>query len=118
MIHSLEDKSRKELVEIVKIQQEEYQKLQKEVEKHKQWQENHYVLSCAIAFHSSIRDKTLEECEKLLAIRDLEQQAIGVEKAADVREINWTSGDRHTLHLLAKDLREKTKALRGESNGK
>ena len=47
-----------------------------------------------------------------LAIRDLEQQAKGVEKAADVREINWTSGDRHTLHLLAGQLRTQARQLK------
>ena len=33
MIHSLEDKNKKELVEICKIQMQEYRLLQKEVEK-------------------------------------------------------------------------------------
>ena len=35
----------------------------------------------------------------------LEQQAIGVVKATDVREINWSQGDRSTLLLLAEQLR-------------
>ncbi|MEI8647439.1 hypothetical protein P4S73_04835 [Paraglaciecola sp. Hal342] len=42
---------------------------------------------------------------------NLEQQAEGVMKAADVREINWSEGDRPTLHLLAKQLRQQAKGL-------
>lgn len=57
---------------------------------------------------------TIEDARRELKINNLEQQAKGVEKAADVREINWSGGDRDTLHLLAKQLRQQAKALEGE----
>jgi hypothetical protein len=47
-IYSVEDKTKRELVEIVKIQIEEYQKLDKENQNLRQEQENHEALKTAL----------------------------------------------------------------------
>lgn len=100
MIQSLENKNKKELIEIVKIQFEEYQIASKRI--------------AELEAHNLGLTKTLVEFEQERKIRDLEQQAKICEFLAETTYTDTAHGitEQFRLFQTARGLHKQAKQLR------
>ena len=72
MIHSLEDKNKKELIEIVKIQFEEYQQASKRIAELKECLQEHLKASTSV--YSTSRELGEAETKTIALLEKLEEQ--------------------------------------------
>lgn len=120
MIYSLENKTKRELVEIVHIQIEEYQLAQKRIAELEKDYEN-----ASLALIALVQDASLRKAKEWIEIQNLEQQAKSLEDYAeqenrlkeiylfndgeDIQHLNLITG----LNSRAKHLRKQAKQLKG-----
>ena len=107
MIQNIDQKTRKELVEIVKIQVEEFQNLHKEVERLEK--ENLKTLGwISLAMMRGLNNiDCSDELLKIIAIRDLEQHSRGIEDAIDAGiELDSIENDCDTCNAIRNKARK------------
>lgn len=92
MINNLDGKSKKELIEIVQIQMDEYQKLQQSND------EAQLLIG--------LLDAEVEKLKYEWYRRDLIQQAKGVMRVMACKELNLSEGEIDTLILIKEQLRQ------------
>jgi len=104
--------SKSDIAAELAFRDERLAEFEKERDGLQEWQKGVYSLSAYLVLHESNSDGTMVKANRLLDIRDLEQQAKGVKWVLACRELNLSKGEVYTMMDKCNQLRNQVKALK------